>query len=84
MDYPPSRQRTPSFSSRVDLGHFDPIGVEQLQRTMSQLSVLRRQQSEQLRGRADSDMTLHPGEGPFDLERALQHHMRRYVSVSRL
>ncbi|KAJ7649950.1 pleiotropic drug resistance ABC transporter [Roridomyces roridus] len=55
-------QRRPSVS-RVDVDFFDPAGVKNLQRTVTQLSS---------RTTTDSDVTLHPGDGPFDLEKTLK------------
>ncbi|KAJ7018816.1 pleiotropic drug resistance ABC transporter [Mycena alexandri] len=67
---PLKRQRTASVS-RVDVDFFDPAGVKGLQRTVTQISersVRRQRKAESL----DSDVTLSPGDGPFDLEKTLR------------
>ncbi|KAJ7110524.1 pleiotropic drug resistance ABC transporter [Mycena epipterygia] len=65
----PKPRRRSSVRSHVDVDFFDPAGVKGLQRTVTQISersVKRPQQS------IDSDATLDPGEGPFDLEKTLK------------
>ncbi|KAF7316625.1 Brefeldin A resistance protein [Mycena chlorophos] len=62
------RRRRSSSASRVDVDFFDPAGVHGLQRTVTALS-------ERSVGRpsvAESEGTLTPGEGPFDLEKTLK------------
>ena len=67
-------------ASRVDIGHFDPIGVDELRRTMSHnhshaqfegAGELTRQTS------AKSDLTLTDRDGPIDLEKRLRTVMRK-------
>ncbi|KAJ7476163.1 pleiotropic drug resistance ABC transporter [Mycena latifolia] len=72
---PPSsfapRKRRSSSVSRVDVDFFDPAGVQGLQRTVtniSQRSAKRRPKAESI----DSEVTLNPGDGPFDLEKTLK------------
>ena len=81
-------RRTVSSTSRVDIGHFDPEGVEQLRRTMTMQSQsnadLARcttrhgdQRSSQSRS-SEATLTLaHPIEGPFDFEKALRNVFKR-------
>ncbi|KAJ7745683.1 pleiotropic drug resistance ABC transporter [Mycena metata] len=63
---PLKRQRTGSVS-RVDVDFFDPAGVQGLQRTVTQISERRNKAHS-----VDSDVTLSPGDGPFDLEKTLR------------
>lgn len=72
------RDHREASASRVDIGHFDPIAVDELRRTLSRPSG-------EVPGGANldrtlsggSDMTLSPGEGPYDFEKALRMVMRR-------
>ncbi|OSD01072.1 pleiotropic drug resistance ABC transporter [Trametes coccinea BRFM310] len=83
-------RRTTSSASHVDIGHFDPQGVEQLRRTMtaqSQMSnadALRRCNTRHGESRSAqthsgaSDLTLAGQmEGPFDFEKALRNAFRK-------
>ncbi|CDO77419.1 hypothetical protein BN946_scf184857.g26 [Trametes cinnabarina] len=83
-------RRTTSNASHVEIGHFDPEGVEQLRRTMSRLSQASNgdplHRSTTRRGDAQngqthsegSDLTLtSPLEGPFDFEKALRNVFRK-------
>lgn len=56
---------TPKSASRVNLDHFDPEGVQQLSRTLSQNSARVKQKS------VHSDNTL-AAEQAFSLERTLR------------
>lgn len=58
-------ESTLNSSSRVNLDHFDPDGVQQLSRTLSKSSIQARQKS------VLSDNTLAP-EQAFSLERTLR------------
>ncbi|KAI0332261.1 pleiotropic drug resistance ABC transporter [Cubamyces sp. BRFM 1775] len=83
--------RTVSSTSRVDIGRFDPEGVEQLRRTMSMQSQsnadLARcttrhggdQRSAHSQSRSsEATLTLtHPIDGPFDFEKALRNVFKR-------
>ncbi|KAJ7067216.1 pleiotropic drug resistance ABC transporter [Mycena amicta] len=62
-------RRRSSSASRVDVDFFDPAGVHGLQRTVTAMSErsMRRPTSP-----TDSDGTLTPGDGPFDLEKTLK------------
>ncbi|KAJ7852075.1 hypothetical protein B0H14DRAFT_3085739 [Mycena olivaceomarginata] len=59
-----------SVSSRVDVDFFDPAGMQGLQRTVTGISerYVRRQPNP----KSDSDVTLSPGDGPFDLEKTFK------------
>ncbi|KAH9941401.1 pleiotropic drug resistance ABC transporter [Amylocystis lapponica] len=64
-------------TSRVDIGHFNPAGVEELRRTMSRMSADQGKVTEEKASGRDrqsyvSEATLLPGEGPFDFERSLR------------
>ncbi|KAJ7815522.1 pleiotropic drug resistance ABC transporter [Mycena olivaceomarginata] len=62
--------RRSSVSSRVDVDFFDPAGMQGLQRTVTGISerYVRRQPNP----KSDSDVTLSPGDGPFDLEKTFK------------
>ncbi|KAI9065216.1 pleiotropic drug resistance ABC transporter [Trametes sanguinea] len=82
-------RRTTSSTSRVDIGHFDPEGVEQLRRTMtaqsqSNADALRRSNTRHGESRSAqthsgaSELTLAGQiEGPFDFEKALRNVIRK-------
>ncbi|KIK61032.1 hypothetical protein GYMLUDRAFT_166677 [Collybiopsis luxurians FD-317 M1] len=72
----PIRQRRGSTVSRVSVDHFDPEGVRDLQRTLTRLSQRDGTKQTETSSR-DSNVTLIPGEGPFDLEKALKKMTRR-------
>ncbi|KAJ7168526.1 pleiotropic drug resistance ABC transporter [Mycena filopes] len=68
---PPTRHRRTGSVSHVDVDFFDPQGVQGLRRTVtgiSERSARRQPKPESL----DSDLTLSPGDGPFDLEKTLR------------
>ncbi|KAJ7196400.1 pleiotropic drug resistance ABC transporter [Mycena pura] len=71
---PPALPRTPkvgrrsSVSSRVDVDFFDPAGMQSLQRTVTGIS----ERYGQPHATSDSDVTLSPGDGPFDLEKTFK------------
>ncbi|KAJ7707403.1 P-loop containing nucleoside triphosphate hydrolase protein [Mycena rosella] len=67
-----SRRR--SSASHVDVDFFDPDGVQTLQRTMTQISE--RHPKSQFNG-MDSEVTLNPGDGPFDFQKTLQFVMKK-------
>lgn len=76
----------------VDIGHFDPSGVNELRRAMSRASGVssgRRADAQSVsrqptRSDATSDEgTLTPGDGPFDFEKTLKTVMRRYAFQAR-
>ena len=76
---PLSRQL--SSGSHVDIGFFDPAGVEILRRTLS------RQSQGGQRGTVHSTAsytTIAFDEGPFDLEKTLRHVIKRYVEFKPL
>jgi ATP-binding cassette subfamily G (WHITE) protein 2 (SNQ2) len=69
------KNRRDASVSRVDIGHFDPVGVDELRQTISHnasrvqlgdAGELMRQISNQ------SDATLTAGDGPIDLEKRLR------------
>ncbi|KAJ7762052.1 pleiotropic drug resistance ABC transporter [Mycena maculata] len=66
----PTLARRSSSVSRVDLDFFDPPGVHALQRTVTHISE--RSAKQQKTQSVDSEATLHPGDGPFDLEKTLK------------
>lgn len=64
------RQRSNSSVSRVDVGFFDPSGVQELRRTITQ------QQIEE--GSRNSDLTLNvKDDEPFDFEKTLRLAVKR-------
>ncbi|KAJ7170941.1 pleiotropic drug resistance ABC transporter [Mycena crocata] len=69
---PPNRRR----STSIDVDFFDPAGVQGLQRTVTQMSersvTSRRFQQAPKPKSIDSDATLNPNDGPFDLEKTLK------------
>lgn len=65
---------TPKSASRVNLDHFDPDGVRELSRTLSQSSMQARRKS------VRSDNTL-ASEQPFSLERTLHAALDKYVPL---
>ncbi|KAJ7364390.1 pleiotropic drug resistance ABC transporter [Mycena albidolilacea] len=62
--------RRSSVSSRVDVDFFDPAGVQGLRRTVTGISE--RYVKRQPNAKSDSDVTLSPGDGPFDLEKTFK------------
>lgn len=77
------RPRRASSVSRVDVGYFDPSGVDELRRTMSRMSAgaqsekVKRTKTEQSIG---SDTTLGiGGDGPFDFEKTFRIIMKKCV-----
>ncbi|KAI0649902.1 pleiotropic drug resistance ABC transporter [Trametes meyenii] len=78
-------QRTTSARSHVDIGRFDPEGVEQLRRTMSMQSqhnadlhrTPTRHAEQQSSHSQESEMTLTSSEGPFDFEKTLRNLLKK-------
>ncbi|KAJ7455204.1 pleiotropic drug resistance ABC transporter [Mycena galericulata] len=70
---PPSAFRTGRRTSvsHVDVDFFDPAGVQGLRRTVTQISERGSKKVPKTES-IDSDATLHPGNGPFDLEKTLK------------
>jgi ATP-binding cassette subfamily G (WHITE) protein 2 (SNQ2) len=72
--------RKPRRMSRVDIGHFDPTGVDELRRTMSRMS-LEPPGDDVEKGKKGtsvfSDVTLAMGDGPFDFEKCLRAVMKK-------
>lgn len=68
------QDNTTKSASRVNLDHFDPEGVRELSRTLSQSSAQAKQRS------VRSDRTLTPEE-PFSLEKALRAALDRYGAL---
>lgn len=61
-------------ASRVSLDHFDPEGVQQLSRTLSQSSA-------QAKGSLRSDSTLAPNKESFSLEKILRAALDKYACL---
>ncbi|VDC00110.1 unnamed protein product [Peniophora sp. CBMAI 1063] len=86
---PVKRARAGSSTSHVDIGHFDPHGVEQLRTTMSRTSNLSGAQNhtadaEKGNGRSSSGVSEHTlidfmpsADGPFDFEKTLRAVLRK-------
>ncbi|EMD36973.1 hypothetical protein CERSUDRAFT_114880 [Gelatoporia subvermispora B] len=80
------RPAPPKQPSHVDVGFFDREGVNELRRNISRLSEsLGQEQPRPSSGRSEgasvfSDDTLIPGDGPYDLEKALRTIMGRLES----
>ncbi|KAJ6520879.1 pleiotropic drug resistance ABC transporter [Mycena vulgaris] len=70
-DIPLKRHRSSSVS-HVDVDFFDPAGVHGLQRTVTQISEKSAKRRPLKPDSIDSDVTLSPGDGPFDLEKTLK------------
>ena len=71
---PAAGQSTPTRPT-VDLDFFDPAGMQELQRTLTN-------QSQAAKDPSHSDLTLNGleiGDGPFDLEKFLRKVMKQYV-----
>ena len=68
--------RQPS-GHHVDIGIFDPQGMEQLRRTMSTQSQAARH--DRTVRSVSSDSTLAFDDGPFDFEKTLRHVIKRYA-----
>ena len=66
---------TSSISTEVGIGHFEPTGVEELQQTISRISV-NPQSNDVKKAKKNpafrSDATLTIGDGPFDFEKCLR------------
>ncbi|KAJ7471516.1 pleiotropic drug resistance ABC transporter [Mycena galericulata] len=65
-----------SSVSHVDVDFFDPAGVQGLRRTVTQISERGSKKLPKTES-IDSDATLHPGNGPFDLEKTLKFAMKK-------
>ncbi|KAJ6624079.1 ABC-2 type transporter-domain-containing protein [Mycena sp. CBHHK59/15] len=65
----PHMKRRRSSVSRVDVDFFDPAGVHGLQRTVTNIS---HRSARHKAPSVDSEITLIPGDGPFDLEKTLK------------
>jgi len=72
----PARRRNSSVS-HVDLEFFDPSGVQELRRTMTQDK--QKQEEEDRRSSESSDATINVGDrdGPFDFEKTLKQIIRK-------
>ncbi|KAI0943006.1 hypothetical protein AcW1_002753 [Taiwanofungus camphoratus] len=81
-------RRTTSRASHVDVGHFDPSGVSDLRRTLSQMTAERKRVSTDRRSEggkhksaeysdATSEITLALGDGPFDFEKTLRNLIKK-------
>ena len=67
------QQRRASSVSRVDIGHFDPIGVDELRRTLTRISAnAPDEDANKDRKDAFSELTVALGKGPFDFEQCLR------------
>ena len=76
------RRRRGSSVSRVDIGHFDPTGVDELRRNMSRLSATSQPASKAGQKTSfQSDVTL-ASNSPFDFEKTLNDVMKKYVLSS--
>lgn len=84
-------RRTTSRASHVDVGHFDPSGVSDLRRTLSQMTAERKRVSTDRRSEggkhksaeysdATSEITLALGDGPFDFEKTLRNLIKKSVN----
>ncbi|KAJ7928748.1 hypothetical protein B0H13DRAFT_2181709 [Mycena leptocephala] len=70
---PKSKRLSHASSIHVELDFFDPAGVQNLQRTVTHISERSSKRQSQLQNiKVDSDVTLSPGDGPFDLEKTLK------------
>jgi len=74
------KDRQEAAVSRVDIGHFDPIGVGELRRTISHNASHVQfddagELTRQISGK--SDVTLTAGDGPIDFEKTLRTIMKR-------
>ena len=74
-----SKQRRRSSVSRVDIGHFDPVGVHELRQTLSRVSQKTQGDDAKKEGTVRSDVTLAVGDGPFDFEKCLRDVVKKYV-----
>jgi ATP-binding cassette, subfamily G (WHITE), member 2, SNQ2 len=69
------KHRREGSASRVDIGHFDPVGVDELRRTMSNnRSHVQFEGGGEITRKTSgqSDLTLTDGDGPIDLEKRLR------------
>jgi ATP-binding cassette, subfamily G (WHITE), member 2, SNQ2 len=77
---PPSqRQRARPGSSTVDIGHFDPQGVDELRRSLSRAS----NRQDDYTGKTTisrSDLTLAVEDEPFDFEKYLRDAVKKCAS----
>lgn len=71
---PSSRPRRGSSVSHVDVAFFDPQGVQELRRTLTQQSIQEnKNRPPGSRGSLSTDLTLTPKDGePFDLAKTLR------------
>lgn len=76
-------RRRESYASHVSIDYFDPAGVDELRRSLSLASNSIHQPDEEPRPKspvpsiANSEVTLAPGDGPFDFQKSLQRMMRK-------
>ena len=75
-------RRRESYASHVSIDYFDPAGVDELRRSLSLASNSIRQPEDELRPKSpvpsiSSEVTLAPGDGPFDFQKSLQQIMKK-------
>lgn len=80
-------QQGVSSVSRVDIGYFDPAGVNELRRTMTNLNAAKEEKNKKRKGgerptSAKSDDTLTPSTEPFDFEKNLRELTKKCVYLS--
>jgi ATP-binding cassette subfamily G (WHITE) protein 2 (SNQ2) len=73
------RRRGSTVVSRVDIGYFDPTGVDELRRTMTRMSAQTVPQAT-IAPSEKSELTLTFGDGPFDFEGTLRQVVKKCVT----
>lgn len=93
QNHPLTRQMSSSSrSSRVDIGFFDPEGVEQLRRTLSRQSETQsphiahagpsgRGEGQSIHSGSTDETLSGSNDGPFDFEKTLRNLIKKYVLV---
>jgi ATP-binding cassette subfamily G (WHITE) protein 2 (SNQ2) len=78
------RPRGASSVSRVDIGHFDPTGVDELRQTMSRMSENTPGGDTKKAKSLQSDTTfgVPVGDGPFDFEKFIGNVVQKYISYN--
>lgn len=82
------RPRGGRRGSAVSIDYFNPEGVRDLQRTLTNMSTLeldnarpRTDPGRKASSSVDSEATLTPGDGPFDFEKSLRQFLKRFVDA---
>lgn len=74
------RPRGSTVVSRVDIGYFDPTGVDELRRTMTRMSAQTVPATIAPSDKSELTLAFGPGDGPFDFEKTLRQVVKKCVT----